>query len=219
MMTSGTTEISSRNAAVGSLADIVGFCLAAGSIIAACVICLRSQPAISVHTPEILAFASALVLLPVRQKTQLDTLQKIVVFYLVATVLNQLTSQYFQVSFPNGTANVSYTVIIMIPFALAAILARQRLLSFSESMDKEILSCWYVALAVIVGHMIVLALILRKFYGYGYEHDVSVLGNLCLYVLLFLLTWRRFDSVPFRRVVGVVLLLFYVAVIIGKRFA
>jgi hypothetical protein len=218
-MRSGPMEISSRRIAPASLRDMAGLCLATGSIIAASAFCLHSQPAASIQTPEILAIFSVLVLLPVRQRTQVDTVRKITLFYLLAVLLNMMTSQYFAVSLPGGTANVSYTVIVMIPLAVAAVLSKQKLPSFPKLTDREILSCWYAAFAVIVGHMIVLALLLRKFYGYGYERNLETLGNISLYFLLFMLVWRRLDSAAFRCVVGVTLLLFNIAVSISNRLA
>jgi Ca2+/Na+ antiporter len=107
----------------------------------------------------------------------------------------------------------------MLPLAMSAILSRQKPLIAPEGADRDIVSCWYIAFAMIAGHMMVLALLLKGFYGYGYERDVPVLGNLSLYLLLFLLIWRRLDSTAFRRLAGVALLIFYITVTIANRFA
>jgi putative peptidoglycan lipid II flippase len=196
---------------------VAAYWLAVGGVVAACVVCLRSENAISIQTPWILVAAAAFVLVPLARKTAVDIVQKLVAFYLVAVLVNETAPHYFRVSLPDGSANVSYSVAVMIPLALGAVLSRERLLSFAERTDKMVLLCWGAVGAIIVGHMVVCRAMLEKFYGYGYEHDWGVLGNLCLYFLLFLLLWKRFDSRAFRRVVGVILLAFYIAVAMGYR--
>jgi len=196
-----------------------GFWLAVGGVAAACIICLRLERAIDIETPGILVAAAAFVLLPLGRKSGVDIVQKLAAFYLVALVVNETAMHYFRLSLPGGSANVSYSVVVMIPLAAGAVLSRERLLSFAERADKMILVCWGAVGAVIVGHMVVCGVMLEKFYGYGYEHNWGVVGNLCLYFLLFLLLWKRLDSRAFSRVVGVILLAFYIAAAMGYRLA
>ncbi len=194
-----------------------GFWFAWGGVAAACVICLRLEGAIDIETPGILVAAAGFVLLPLRRKTEVDIVQKLAAFYLVAVVVNEAAMHYFRLSLPGGSANVSYSIVVMMPLALGAVLSRERLLDFRERTDRMILLCWGVVGAIIVGHMAVCGAMLQKFYGYGYEHNWWVVGNLCLYFLLFVLLWRRLDSRAFRVVVGVILLAFYIAAAMGYR--
>jgi len=193
----------------------VGFWLAVGGIGTACVVCLRSEGAIDIETPGILVAASAFVLLPLGRKTGVDVVQKLAAFYLVAVVVNETALHYFRLSLPGGSANISYSVAVMIPLAAGAVLSRERLLDFRERTDKMMLLCGGAVGGVIVGHMVVCGVMLEKFYGYGYEHNWGVVGNLCLYFLLFVFLWRRLDSRAFRSVVGVILLAFYIAAAMG----
>ena len=180
---------------------------------------LTSETAIPVETPWVLVAGAAFGSLPLGRKSQLDIVQKIVVFYLAAVLVNELTLQYFRISLAGGSANISCSVIVMIPLALSVVLSRRRVSNFSEASAKKFLSSWYVTGAIIAGHMAVCAVLFTKFYGYGYEHNWAVLGNLCLYFLLFVFLWSRFDSAAFRRVIGVILLIFYVAAAMGCEFA
>ncbi|MCX5637288.1 MAG: hypothetical protein NTX52_06300 [Planctomycetota bacterium] len=65
--------------------------------------------------------------------------------------------------------------------------------------------------------MALLRLALSRFYGYGYERDLSVLGNLCLYFLVFILLWESFKRPRFRQGIGLIITFFCVAAIVAKK--
>jgi hypothetical protein len=58
---------------------------------------------------------------------------------------------------------------------------------------------------------------LNKFYGYGYERNLSTVGNLMLYLLLFILLWEKLGNLRFRRSAGLVLALFYLTSIFMNK--
>jgi hypothetical protein len=66
--------------------------------------------------------------------------------------------------------------------------------------------------------MILLTVMLDRFYGYGHERNLSVLGNLCLYFLLFITLWDKLSRVAFRQGMGFIFAAYYLAVTILKGF-
>jgi hypothetical protein len=80
----------------------------------------------------------------------------------------------------------------------------------------DILIGWELASLIMIAHMLLLSLILNKFYGYGYERNLGVLGNLCLYFLLFILLWDELGRYRFRLCAGLILAVFYLAVMATK---
>ncbi len=69
---------------------------------------------------------------------------------------------------------------------------------------------------IVIAHMAVLGLLLYRFYGYGYEQDLRVLGSLALYYLVFLGAWRPLRRPWVRRAIGLILVIFYATVAAGE---
>ncbi|MHC4155720.1 MAG: hypothetical protein ACYST6_12465, partial [Planctomycetota bacterium] len=141
------------------------------------------------------------------------TLQKITAFYLLAVPINELASQNFPVPLLSGVT-VSYSAVVLLLCAAGFLLGRINSQKGRLGWDKnELLSGWVLAMLIIVGHMALLAVLLNKFYGYGYERDLSVLGNLCLYLLLCIFIWDGLGNRRFRQAAGVALAVFHCVMI------
>jgi hypothetical protein len=145
-------------------------------------------------------------------------LQTIMGFYLVSTVVSQLSSQYFPLSFLSVDISVSYSTVVLLLCAVGHFLGKVNSTDTHRGIGRaNIIYGWVLALTIIVAHMVLLSLILNKFYGYGYERNLNVLGNLCLYFLLFIVLWEKLSSLLFRQGVGLILTVFYLAAIFANR--
>ena len=196
---------------------VVQFCLPFSAIVAACFICFFSKMPIQIEYPAILAVASIIVLLPFKSEAA-NALQKIIAFYLIAVPVNQLSSQYFQISILPVDINVSFSVLVLALCAMGYLVGRPGSTNpLPDAISTGILSGWVLALAMVIAFMIVLALLLSAFYGYGYERNLSVIGNLCLYFLLFIFLWEKLRRLRFRQAAGLILTVFYFAVMVTKR--
>lgn len=196
---------------------VFGFCLSVLAVIVACYISFFSEMPIAIEKPAILVLASFLILVPFKSETP-NTVQKIMVFYLVSVPVNELSARYFQISFLAANISVSYTTVVLLLCTIGYLAGRANSANTPRGVGRaNILYGWVLALAVIIVHMVLLSLILSKFYGYGYERNLSVLGNLCLYFLLFIVLWEKLDRLRFRQGVGLILAFFYLAVIVAKR--
>jgi hypothetical protein len=199
------------------MARVFGFCLPVIAVILACCISFFSHMPISIEQPAILVLGSLLILVPFRSEAA-TTLQKIIGFYLIGVPVNELSSQYFSVSFLSVDISVSYSTAVLLLCVIAYLLGKVSSTNTPRGIGQtNIVHVWVLALAVIVVHIVLLSGILNEFYGYGYERSLSVLGNLALYFLLFVVLWKRLGSVRFRQCAGLILAIFYLAIVLANR--
>ena len=212
----GRTATSCRQQrAAGRIAKAFGFSLPVMAVILACCISFFSKMPIPIKKPAILMLGALIILVPFGPEVT-TTLQRIVGFYLVSVPINELSPQYF--SIPATDARVSYSAIILLLCTIGFCLGRiDSGNAPQEAARANIIHGWVLALAIIVAHMMVLSLLLNKFYGYGYERNLSVLGNLALYLLLFVFLWKRLGELRFRQCVGLIMAIFYLAVTFAKH--
>ncbi len=194
-----------------SVANVLGFGLSFSAVIAACFIAFFTKTLIPVENPAILVFASFFVLVPFKLET-LSTLQKIIGFYLFSVLVNQLSGQYFPISAISGDINVSYSTIPLLLCGLGYFAGKPNSINTQRAIERaNIFYAWELTLIIIAVHMVCLSLVLNKFYGYGYERNLSTAGNLALYLLLFIVLWEKLGNLRLRQSMGLVLAFFYLA--------
>jgi len=197
------------------VSGFLGYCLPLLAVVVACCITFSCTLPVSIGRPGILVFGALFVVAPFRSEF-VNTLQKVAAFYLVAVPVNELACRYFHVSVLAVDVNVSYGAMVLALCAAGCLLGRAGGVRGAE-VRADIWLAWTVSLVVIIAHMLLLAAILGRFYGYGYERDLNVAGSLCLYVLLFLTLWKKLDAPRFRQATGLILTAFYVALILAKK--
>jgi cytochrome c biogenesis factor len=201
----------------GAIPEVLGFGLPVIAVILACGINFFLQMPIPIETPAVLVLGAFFILAPFKSDAA-TTLQKITAFYLISVPVNELSSQYYSLSLSSVDVNVSYSAAVLLLCAIGYLLAMKKSKSIVRNEEgSNIIHAWVLALVVIVVHMALLSLILKEFYGYGYEHNLSVLGNLALFFLLFIVLWKNLDGLRFRQCVGVILTIFYLAVTVTKH--
>jgi hypothetical protein len=182
-----------------------------------CVFCFFKHP-IPIKTPEILLLGTIFILLPLRSKSKVVTLQKLSVFYVVSVLMNELAIEYFQISFGNTKFSISMAVVILPFFLTGFIIGQPKPLNFFfKSEYKELIFSWVLTVAVIILHMVLLFGLLNHFYGYGFEQNMTTMGHLCLYVIVFTFLWESLSAVRPRQILGIVTGLLFLAVVITRR--
>ena len=186
---------------------VLSLCLAAAAIILACGLCLYSKSPTRIERPVLLVLA-ALFVMPAFKSELLMLLQKLTAFYLVCATVSELSGAYIAFPFSSINIKVSYSVLILLLCATGYLIARISPRDVSRAGERGgLLSGWVLAFVFIAAHMIVLWAFLEMFYGYGYQHDLSVLGGLCRYLLLFVFLNERLSNLRFRQCVGLLLVL------------
>jgi hypothetical protein len=182
------------------------------AVAAACATTLAHRLPIAIDTPAILLVAALLVLLPCRQDS-LATLQRVVTLYLICIPVNETHLQFFALSLGSVSLRVACSVLPLALFAAGYLAARWTGPRAPETAAARDFSAgWFLAGAVILLHIGVLAPLLYKVYGYGYEQDLPVLGSFTLYLLIFLASWRSLARMHLRQALALVLAVFYVVV-------
>jgi hypothetical protein len=207
---------STISAGQNSLLQILAHVFTVLAVIISMVICFFADSTTLKH-PEVLILASFLVLPRFARWPSLHILQKIITFYLTAFVMSQVSTEHFQVSFRHSNFTIAYTLVILLFFAAGFILSQLGRAHRNKSFfaeEKDLLTGWIVAIICMLCHMALLALMLNKFYGYGYEHDWSVVRNVCLYFLLFLFLWEQLSKVRLRQIIAVL----SIALLIAEKF-
>lgn len=186
------------------------------AMVAACCISLLGERTVPIEKPPILVFAAVLMLIPFRSESA-GTLLRIVGLYMVGVVVNESSAVSFQIVYLLPGVSISWSTIILLLCAIGYLCGRMGSIEAEPKVDRTGLSHgWVVVLAVMILHMILLSAMLGRFYGYGYDRNLTVLGNLCLYFLLFITLCEKLGQVAFRQIMGFVFAVFYLAVTIMK---
>jgi hypothetical protein len=194
--------------ATDALRNILAYSFSLAGVMVACGICFLSGTPLPIERPLILLLASLFILAPFESEVA-GTLQKITAFYLLAVPINELASQNFPVPLLSDVT-VSYSAIVLLLCAAGFLLGRINSQNDRFGRDRKgLLPGWALAMGIIIGHMVVLTVLLSRFYGYGYEHNLTVLGSLCLYLLLFIFIWEKLADLRFRQALGLVMAAFY----------
>ncbi len=203
------TIADNRCAAQGRAVERFAVGLSLTGVLAVGLTAMFSRISVPIERPWVLAIASAFLLVPVREH-RVVLLQKVVGLYLIAVLFNQVFAQYVTISIASQRISISRSVGPFLLCALGAILMWRRPHASADTADQSpLLRAWLIAFAIIITHMLVLALLLHHFYGYGYENNFRVLAHLSLHFLLFLVLMRSLDHYGFRILSGLALIVTY----------
>ncbi len=140
-------------------------------------------------------------------------LQKVVGLCLIAVLFSQVYAQYITISIASRRISISRSVGPFLLCVLGSVLMWRRPHASADIADQSpLLRAWLVAFGIIIAHMVVLALLLHKFYGYGYENNLRVLAHFSLHFLLFLALWNPLGRPNARWFMGFILMGLYVII-------
>ena len=193
----------------GRVIERLGVGLSVTGVLVVALTAMLCPVPIPIERPWILAIASSLLLVPAREH-RFVLLQRFIGLYLIAVLFNQVYDQYATVSIASRQIGISRSVGPLLLCAAGSVLMWFRP---KESIDvarrARLLWAWCTALGIAMAHLLILALLLHRFYGYGYENDFRVLAHLALYFLLFLVLKRPLDHRGSRILSGLTLLVSY----------
>jgi len=193
---------------LGRIPAELGFYLPTAAAIISCMLCLFLQMPIEVERPLILLLGSLFALVPLRPSGAV-LIQKMMLFYLACIPVNELAGHYFQLLPLKTNIKLSYSVLIVLLYGGGYFSRRLHYADSSARGWTDMAQYWLFLFVVVLGHILWLTGLLYWFYGYGYEHNIAVLGNLSLYFLLFIFLWDGFDAPGLRRIIALVLTIFY----------
>ena len=194
----------------------LAFCLPIMAVVLACSLSFSLQMPISIEKPVILVLGAIFILIPLKVEV-IARLQQITGFYLIIVVVSQLSSNYFTPPLLPAGISVSYSIVFLFLCTTGYFLEKIGSHRPLNTSSGNILHSWLSVLAIIVVHMVLLSLVLHKFYGYGYERNLAVLGKLILYFLLFLVLWKKLYESHLRQCIGLIMTIFYLVVMFAQR--
>ncbi len=199
-----------------ALVAVAAVCLPVVAMTAACATAFMKGLPIAIERPGVLIAASILILVPFRREV-IRIIQRVTALYLVWALIHEAHLRYLAIPGLSGGIRISCSMVPLAFFAAGYLADRWAThASDGRSLLSSLRGAWLLAGGIVIAHMAVLGLLLHRFYGYGYEQDLRVLGSLALYYLVFLGAWRPLGRPWVRRAIGLILVIFYVAVAAGK---
>ena len=182
--------------------------LIGASLLGLGVVCIGGpffSESVPVEHRSILLLASLFLIFRVRW-TEVVIVQRIIGLYVIGVFVNQLSLKHLSLSFLESRLTISYGLIGAVLLCGGYLLNHPRQDNLDRSGQSVSINIgWVWAAVIICGHMFVLWFLLRRFYGYGYEHNAEILGNLSLSFLLFGFLWNQLGEARFRQLTGAIL--------------
>ena len=169
-----------------------------------------SGGAVEIRRPVILLAGSLFSLLNFGRNSSVSVITKIILLYTIEMFFNQLSGRFVHV----GSFSVRLSLIALVPLVVSFICSR-----FGQSRDapvdsNDLLKSWAFVFAAVSLHMLFLFILLKNIYGYGYDHNVSVLANMCLYFLVFVFTWGQLEQTNFRRITALIFVIVFIVIMV-----
>lgn len=165
-----------------------------------------SRSSVEIKRPAILLVASVLTLFSLEKSSRFSVIAKIILLYIIEMFFNQLSERFVRIR----SFSIHLSLIAMAPLAVSFICFKFQKSQLTSVDTNDLLKSWAAVFAVIILHMLLLFVLLKNIYGYGYDHNFAVLANMCLYFLVFILSWEQLESICLRRIAAIVLAVFFV---------
>jgi len=170
-----------------------------------------SRNSIEIKTPAILLAASVFALFNFEKSSRFYVITKIILLYIIEMFFNQLSGRFVHIR----SFSINLPLIAMLLLAVSFICSRFRKSKIVSVDINGLLKSWAVVFTIIVLHMLLLFLLLKNMYGYGYEHNFAVLANMCLYFLVFVFSWQQLENICLRRITAIVSTVFFIVIMAG----
>ena len=169
-----------------------------------------SHSYVEIKRPVILLAASVFGLFNFEKSGKFSVIAKIILLYIIEMFFNQMSGRVFHIQ----SFSISLSLIAMVPLAASFICSRFRKPRILSVDRNDAFKNWSVVFSVIVLHMLLLFLLLKQIYGYGYDRNFGVLANMCLYFLVFVFSWEQLKNICLRRIAAMVLAVFFIAIMV-----
>jgi len=165
-----------------------------------------SRSSVEIKRPAILLAGSILALFNFEKSHRISVITKIILLYIIEMFFSQMSGRVFHIR----SFSIHLSLIAMVPLAASFVFSKFRKSKLSSLETNDLLKSWAAVFAVIVLHMLLLFLLLKKIYGYGYDHNFGVFANMCLYFLVFVFSWQQLENICLRRITAIILTAFFV---------
>ncbi len=169
-----------------------------------------SNNVVEIKRPVILLAGSVFALFNFEGCNRYSVIIKIILLYIIEMLFNQLSGRLVHI----GPFSVHLSLIALVPLAVSFICSRVGQSQPATLDTKNLLKSWAIVFAIVIVHMLLLFIPLKSIYGYGCEHNLSILANMCLYFLVFIFVWRQLDKTSFRRITALILTAFFVVIMV-----
>jgi len=169
-----------------------------------------SGNAVEIRRPVILLAGSVFALFNFGRNNSLSIIAKIILLYIIEMFFKQLSGRSVHI----GSFSVHLSLTALVPLAVSFICSKacqKQPVTFDKS---DLLKSWAFVFAIVSLHLLFLLILLKNIYGYGYDRNLSVLANMCLYFLVFIFTWGQLDKTSFRRVTALIYTLFFIVIMV-----
>ena len=132
--------------------------------------------------------------------------------------MNELMAGYMRVHLFGQRLSVSHNILILGICGIGYCLSRFAYLRITNGRDRSnslIIRGWLATFGVLALHMILLAVLLDWYYGYGYEKNPTTFGWIGMFYLLCLTLWQILGLASWRRCIQLVLIVYYVMITFG----
>lgn len=148
-----------------------------------------TEPVIQIKRPWVLLTVFIAGVFPIRHQS-FSLLQRLLLVYFVCMLISQLTMDQIILASQSYRFILPKSVIPLFLYAMGFILyVISGQMNHLLKRNAHWWRLWGIVSAILIVHMICLWGLLKSIYGFGYEHNIEVLGKLLLYALCFLFTW------------------------------
>ncbi len=188
---------------------IVQFLLFTSAIILLSILNLSGN-SVEIKRPVILLIGSVFALFNSKKNDKLSIIAKIILLYIIEMFFDQLSRKLVHI----GTFSIHLSLLTLIPMAVSFICSRfhQSPLAFIDTGNLH-KSCITVFVVIFL-HMLFLFLLLKNIYCYGYERDLGILANMCLYSLVLVFTWQQLNQTSFHKIAATIFTFFFIVIIV-----
>ena len=164
---------------------------------------------IEIKRPAILLTGSIFSLLCFKANENLAVISKIILLYIIEMLFNQVAGRFIRI----GSFSISLSMAAIVPLAISFICHKfqETNLTFKTC---DLFKGWTAACAMITLHMLLLYVLLRSIYGYGYNHNFATAANLCLYFLVFLFSQKQLEQTNIRMITATIFIIMFVIKIV-----
>ncbi len=170
-----------------------------------------SHSSVEIKRPVVLLAASVFSLFDFEKNSRFSVITKIILLYIIEMFFNQLSGRFVHIR----SLSINLSSVAMVPLAVSFIRSRFRKSQLASADTTDLLKSWAVVFAGIILHMLFLFLLLSNIYGYGFDHNFSVLANMCMYTLVFVFSWQQLENICLRRITAIVSVVFFVVTMVG----
>jgi len=171
--------------------------------VAACSYMSIQASSVPIPHPVGLMGVAFLLVLSMRASARAYPLLYLLTFYLVCLLVNQVNLKQGEWFLGETRITFSYGVPVLLMFLISFWLRRSGSGSVaSRPVDPFIMHGWEIGIGIILLHMAFVFLLLKRFYGYGFETDIRTLGSLFFIFLIYSLNRDLLNNSLFRGLVG-----------------